>query len=630
MFDILIASPKQANSIEKYGIVWHPVISETGDVIPYTIQDIELECFFNPQKAKSKGAELLSPLEHFRNLISAFWPEPIFLHNKVSDMIFDHLIHHEFVAIRGSASMGKTTCIAIWTKLRQEYYRHLYAAHVFSNSEQGLKVRYWKDCVRFHKSAVVRMFGFPNVHEMEIRADMDSESLGIRCRAVKIYSDLEKETSALAGAHGAKAVDIVIEEADTVRDSVFASINNIWAGVINGRFVALCNPVRKTGPMGKFCEPIQGYARFDVMQPNCGKWGLNYSTSYTTKAGVAIRLDARDSPGMEDPEKFGFLINKKSIEVGEKMSGISALQDVYYYITMGWLQENIDESAFSVITQSDVENKCLLEDIEFIETPITCAAIDMSYRGIDQKIFWPFQLGKCEIDEQKTYAIRLLQPSYITGQPSSMTYYEEVAERVAALVKANNIDPRNIAIDASATQDVFPEMVSKALGINFLIHGTHFQKWSPENKCRVSVSDPRDSRDFCYDRVTELHVLIQEFIRRKQIRCEKPEYMREIIKEGKQRLFLAEGKQGKRKIENKADTKKRLNDRSPDHLDCLCIMVDIARDIHGIYPGMGIDKKLSIKYKENKFLDFVKKMQNIKPRVNRPSFYAKNSQVGNF
>jgi len=609
--------------IHKYGIEWMPVITEEGDVISYTEADIEMECFFLPEKAKSKGAKLLSPLEHFRNLVSCFWPEPIWIHNKVSDLIFDTLIHNEIIGIRGSAGLGKTACLAIWTKIRQEFYREKYAAHIFSHSESGLRIRYWRDCIYFHRMAQTPMFGFPDVHNLCIRANLDNSSLGIICRAVRPFTDLEREASSLSGAHGALCVDVVIEEADTVRESIFASIYNISSGVPDFRFVALCNPVKKTGTMGKFCEPIEGYDNFDVMTPNTHKYKLNYSTLYSTKAGVALRLDARDSPALEEPERFPFLIGKKTIEIGKKLSGISTLQDIMFYNTMGWLQDSINENAFSVITDSDVENKCLLEDIEFIEEPIRCAAIDMSYRGTDRKIFWPCEIGKCIIDDNQTYAIRLLQPSYIEGETSSYRYYEQVAEKMANLIRAYQISPQHVSIDSSSVQDVFPEMLSKALGVSFLIHGTSFQKWSEDDKCYISVSDPRDSREICYDRATELHVLVQEFIRRKQIRTAHPDYVRELIKEGKLRHFVPEGKNGKRKIENKMITKDRNQEKSPDHLDCLCIMANIARDILGIFPGAGIDKKLHFRPKKNSFTEIVSRLRKKTIAVNRPVLYAK-------
>ena len=609
-------------SVFKYGIEWQPYTDASGTLWKFEDYLIEQQCFFNREHWLSRGAKLDSPLEHFKRLVSCYWPTGTvgqFLHNRFSDALFDCLINHEYIGLRGSSSAGKTYCACVWVLMRFNYYRENYSGQIFTTHERGHRDRSWKDLMRLMNTSVIPMFGYPSVADMEIRASMDGSALGIKCKNIQKNSDIDAEVSALSGAHGASVVDMVLEEADGVRESVFAASLNIFAGVPDCRFIAICNPVRKTDFMGKFCQPVDGYDAFDIMRNNSPQYGFNHSVVYKTKAGISIRFDGRDSPGFEDPNKYGKFLTKKTIEHFEKMQDVTPLMKSRFHIYMGWMVDENAENNVQVISDSDV-SRCLIEEPADFDgkTTLVCG-IDAGGSGPDKKVLWIAEVGQCDIDGKRSFAIMFREPHIITSvEPKvNASYFDELASKMASIIKASGVKPQFVSIDISGTNDVFREILSKKLGVNFLIHGTHFNQWPEERYRRISVSDGRDSKDICDKPVTELHVLFQEFMRRKQIRAAHPTYVAQLIKEGKSRMFLMEGKNGKKAIETKHETISRLG-YSPNHLDAALCVCNVVRQRLNIFPGSIDERRMSLEYQDEGLWDMLKnRIKNIRINVNR-------------
>lgn len=594
------------------GIEWCPQ-EVGGRLISHDEYSIALNCYFRYNQLLARGANLGSRLEEWRRLVSTFWPEPVFVHSRYTDLIFDALINHSHCSFIGMTTAGKTSCVALWCLLHFEWYRDEYGASFFSVNEVKLRETAFKELSRYCANASCPMFGKRDITHMAILSSDNADSIGIRCRPLKIETDPIAEITSMAGVHGNKIHDIILEEANACRESIFAAALNIQAGTSGSKIICNANPVELGDtPLSRFHMPVGGYEGFDIMTPNCQQYGCSYCTRWETISGVAIRFDGRDSPGIEDPVRYHFNLRQETIDQYERTKHISPMVRDYYNIIMGWPRAVSAKVTTSLLTEHDESR--VRRDAPPGRIIHDLFGIDTSFQGQDPMVCAHIKVIETEGGARVLHIENIIEIGGSTND--DVEKYKRAAETIAQYIKGqtSRVTEKHIGVDVTNGGYMFPEAIAAALRLPRLPTGVSWSMWSDE---RTSFLDNKStpSRSVCYDRATEIYTLMRDYVRNNMLTASFSSGVEIFLRQARKRYYVPEGKMGKLWIEPKRQYKAREG-ASPDHLDAVCIACMLARDNFKIYPQKADARENAGPAK--KFVDMVFKMQqkrSAKPRI---------------
>jgi hypothetical protein len=191
------------------------------------------------------------------------------------------------------------------------------------------------------------------------------------------------------------------------------------------------------------------------------------------------------------------------------------------------------------------------------------AALDPAFGGDEcqlrlGKIGQPL-VGPRVLEVGKKFLLKIKQKD-----PKPVHY--QIAHQVMDICKEHKVDPRNFAMDSTGNGG----------GVASVLEA----EWSPmiikvefggaPTDRPISNMDPRTGKEAYDRRVTELCFAARELLEGGQLKGMDNETVRQFCA----RLYESSSK--KRKVETKADMKARIG-RSPDDMDCVCVMVELAR-----------------------------------------------------
>ena len=571
------------------GIEWYPQ-EINGTLVNHDEFSIALNRYFNYEKLLKKGAKLGTKLDEWKHLVSTFWPEPVFIHSRFTDMIFDALINYAHCSFIGMTTAGKTSCVALWCLLHFEWHRDEYGASFFSVNEVKLRETAFKELSRYSEHAACPIFGKRDITNLAILSSAGADSIGIRCRPLKIDSDPIAEITSMAGIHGNKTHDIILEEANACRESIFAAALNIQAGTSNSKIICNANPVELgDSPLSRFHMPIGGYESFDIMEPNCQAFGCRYCSRWETLSGVAIRFDGRDSPGIENPTKYHFNLRQDTIDQYEKTKHISPMVRDYYNIIMGWPRTVVSDTQTPLLSDFDEPKvRAAMPPGQIIGD---IYGIDVAFHGDDPIVFAHLRMIELPDGFKHLHVVSI--NAIRKDQKNEIDHYKKCAEAISSYIKGASpkASHKNIGIDVTNGGYLFPEAISHAMGINSLPYGVSWSMWSDEKVSYLALNAP-SSRQICYDRPTEIYTLMRDFVRAGMLTFNPGAGLEIFMSQAKKRYYIPDGKNGKLLIESKREYRRREGG-STDYLDAVCIACVVARDNFKIFPQTNPGKEIS-------------------------------------
>jgi hypothetical protein len=395
----------------------------------------------------------------------------------------------------------------------------------------------------------------------------------------------------------------MIEEAENVPIGIWEDVTNILSNT-NGlnRFKIFCpfNPKDFNGPCALRVEPVDGWASISIEEDE----------EWTSKRGwKVVRLDAYKSENVTSGQELFYGLQTK--EGLDKVIGNAGGVGTPGYFTMarGWFPPTGVDVA--VIPQHLMNE--IYGELEFVESPVSCGALDVALEGGDTAIFALGRWGQCSgywkpapppvpgqpdkgkefvaYKDQNGNAMRRLgvQLEQIFALPKGQTM--ELVEATKRTCQGAMVRGDQLAVDRTGNGAGVHDILIRVFhaGVKGINPST-----SPTEK-KIMEEDQFLPVDEYQMLLSELWFAMRKYIEFGMLKFS-PKIPRDpLFEELTGRQFDPTAK--KRKVESKKEYKSRGH-RSPDRADALAMLVHLVRMMSGQTPS--ITRSMVIRPKEYK------------------------------
>jgi hypothetical protein len=429
---------------------------------------------------------------------------------------------------------------------------------------------------------------------MDGMSEEETLNLKTRLKGVAVQQGTEQEARAnLQGVH-VKYVRLILDELEGMRPAAMDARNNL-SQCEDFRLFYSCNPESWNGPAAKFGTPVDGITSINLD-----------STEWASPYGKVYRFDAYKSPGIEAPEKYPFLPNKKTIDrIVAANAGNEDAPAVWTFLRAFPPPQGAERT---VITPQMVESYAMKDGVTWMQATTRIAACDPAFTAEgDNAVLVTGQLG---LDNRGLMTLCYDNLHYLSIEASSKTpVVQQLVEQIRDIVEQEGIDPLLVAFDDSGSQSVADayEMLIERTGV----YRVNFAARAPD--IAVSMTNPQLASERYKNRVTWLYYLIQELAQRGQIRGLPENAVEQFC------LRRLGAKQKPLTLESKREYKKRTSSTSPDEADACALMAGLARERLGLMPGSSElfpGGMVFPSHSEQVDLSFVRKINNLSSRYN--------------
>ena len=545
--------------VQRYGYEWSYGVSDSA---------IELACFRNYGVVKNWDTGHTRGF-HFENAIKLILPERTvdgrvgYQMSKWSERRIQSFIAEDrkFQTWWGSKAAGKSTDAAAIIFVYYLAAPDCTAAQICSTSKSALMKRIWSELVRFYQmypqnEMPMEYFrGKPAFQYKILNSNQVAEKAGIFGRAL-LRGTVSEAVGEIIGVHNEYNV-LVIDELQASRWAGVEAFDNLDSGR-EAKFLGMGNPVSRLDPLGLASKPKAGW---NSISPSMQEW--------ETEKGFCLYFDGLLSPGIEEPEKYWYLITKDQVETLRKDPGENTPR--FWTMARGWIPP--EGLVQTVITESLIQMFDIQKKVTWAVRPVLLASLDGAFS----------QSGdRCELIEAEVgltidgvMVIQIVKETAINievneGEP--IEYF--VMRRVRDHCTARGIPPSHFALDVSATQTSFAAIFEKEWGPDIF----RCQFGGQAIGERIGEHDLRPAKDVYWNRVTELWYNARAFAINGQLKGLSDDGCRE----GCSRLVLQKG--GKIAVESKDEYKDRTS-QSPDIFDGYTLIVAMAMERFNMRPG---------------------------------------------
>ena len=552
--------------IIKYGLLW------PKDLPDY---QIELACYRELRlDPKFQTGHTLS--YHFERAIQLLWPEKMpdgrkcYIPSKWSYKRIQSWCENDFQTWWGPASAGKTRDAAIILFTHYLSAPDITAISVCSTDKKMLMRRIFGEIVFLYF-----LYG-PKILPMEylrgepsfkfrIPGQQRSSSSNSGIFGVPIIAgQVDKAVGRIIGAHNTFSVLICDELQASYSAVVDQGWDNLSAGCVEAKFLGMGNPTDKMDPLCKASKPKHG--GWDSISPELEQW--------ETERGVCLYFDGLKSPGVEDPDRFPFLLTKKQIDDMRKDPGENSPR--FWSQRRGFLPpDGLIQTVFSsaLIAQHNLQRR----NVEWAGVPTTLGAMDEAFSAQgDRCVLVTARVG------MTIEGIMMLkfEPEIIINlelnDKEAVEYY--ICRKVREHCEAVGVSAQRFGLDVSGAQAAMASMFEREWGQGVF----RCQFGGSASDMEISRDDKAQTvvtaKDIYANRVTELWYNFRRFAVNGQISG----LTDTMCVEASQRILLQKG--GKIAVESKKEMRQRTGE-SPDIIDGCTIIVAMAMERFGMRPG---------------------------------------------
>jgi len=458
----------------------------------------------------------------------------------------------------GPASAGKTADAAVIALVDWLAGHDCTTTILCSTTVKMLKKRIWGEVLRYYTMYQGQLPGVYQKSSLAILSDVDGEMKnGIHGVAIQ-QGTLEEALGDLVGVHNER-VRLVIDEAQATRAAAFEATENLKANP-DFKLLAMGNPISHLDPLGRYSEPASGWG---TVSPAVPEW--------KTKYGVTLFFDGRKSPGILEPKRLPFLLQKRQIEDTIRTRGEES--PAMYSFRIGFCPP--EGLLQAVITESMLVKFHMRDEPVWKTPPQRGAGLDPAYSsGGDRCILAPFEVGELVTGQTAVSFLPYISIQIRASPDTPITYH--ICAEVRRECEQLGIRPDQVGIDCSGTQSTLADVLEKEWGPG--LHRVYFQ--GEPSRRAISIEDNTRGKAAYANRVTELWFTMAQFARYDQIRSMCLDSAREFT----QRLVVEDREP--RLVETKRKMKARL-DVSPDIADAQVVALDYVVERLGIMPGEG-------------------------------------------
>lgn len=587
--------------IEAYGARW-----------PQGFGPVEIEASLYAYEAQRKAApNCLDRHKHFARYLKLIVPETAFAwHRWVYEGV--ELWCEDWFTCIGAAGTGKSAMFGLFVLGDWLVEPSDTVTVLVSTSLDALKARIYKYVCQWHESVIpqYRVGSFRQANPLgllhvdpvtEENPQPQWKGAGILCVGFKAGDSTESIKNHL-GRH-LRRNRIVVDELQGVNPAVLDLWWNMGASG-EFKFGGFGNPQSMFDPLASASTPAGHSSRlaaFDWLHRDMMDVGRRRTKTWPTDQGRCLMLDGRESPGVDDPAKFHYLIGQKHIDAAKKSGGENSVQ--WYAFICGIFPPS--GGANTLLSAKEVkEGKAEERGVSWEGNWEDWIFGDLAHSGEDEKVIQRARVGKAV---GGAWMIDLMEREYIQIDEKAGFISQQIGRFVATKAKLWGVPVNRVAIDATATQGAMIDAVEQAMGGRGVVR---IHAAGPPSNNAVKLGWPQMCKEAYADRAAELAGNLAEFVRAGQIRGMDSILAQQCVS----RVVLPqEENQGKLKL----DPDKRGNNggKSPNEFDALCVGVTALREKAGVHPGQGM--LISLPGSEDKAWKSAAQKFDIRRRGNR-------------
>lgn len=556
----------------KYGAWWPPLLdTKTGKALcPMPDWKIEAKCFLYATKKNLPG--FLGKDKHFLNICRMFFSHekavrPMQINPNIERIIREYC-RHRFTSCAGHGGSGKTEAMAAIAVVEFMIDPSNTAVLVTSTTISDSRSRIWGRIEHYWNNACAYFGGEKNSPGQLVSSQaMIRYKLGDRkddTRGIKLIpgsdNEVKEGVGRMKGFHARRVRFLADELSDLSHKLVDAAKSNLFTNP-DFRMIATFNPSSFFDPAGVFSEPENGWGSVDML--SCDGW--------KTKLGYCVRFDGETSPNIllqraGKPPIWEGLLLLASYEEAKKNNSTTRFMEQYRGC---WSETGHEDSIYS---NSEIIEYLGMKKVDvWTAAPVLAAGFDPAFtHGGDRCALTIVKSGTGICNGHEATCVEVQEVLYLDSDlDTSKDKKEQVVKELKKTCISYNIDPRNLAIDATGGGDVFATLMAKD---DFF--GTKFSKVQFGGAASELVMGGRKGCDKFKNMVSELWYAGKPMLRAGQIKGLTPDIMNEMTK----RLYEEESGGKKRiKVEDKEAMKKRLNGRSSDAADSFFLALHVCR-----------------------------------------------------
>ncbi|MFH1555033.1 MAG: hypothetical protein ABII76_09255 [Pseudomonadota bacterium] len=538
----------------------------------------------------SHGDDAMPKWKHLCRAIAADFPEQFspsvlgYVWSQWSAIRFRALCEERFQVWWGPGSSCKTTDTAVW--MLEDFLAEPRGTTTIlcSTTADMLTKKIWREVCRFWNLLVLggrvelrhfRLFNSQNAHKLIYNNPGDPEGSNVidGIFGVPAYagSKAEQAIGHFSGLHNSKHHRMVIDEFQAMREpSPIEAWDNFKTGA-DAKFVGLCNPMKRDGPEGKESEPENGWDSIDMSMKR-----------FRSKRGVVLFFNGWDSPGVRNPKRYPFAIQREAIEETERQYGAQSPKHLTQSI--GWMPS--EGIANTVMTVAMIQTHAMKAAPEWADEKDvrTVAAYDPAFSaGGDSPVLQPAKVGKFKSGLTGIACLPPIKIALVSGPGIDMTTRQ--ADDVIQQLNALGIEPKDMAIEVTSAQRTLADVIERRWY-------ERTGKWSYCYRIDARES-PSDKRRTLTDKVTwaevvdtcicECWCLFREFGVNGQVRGLSQAAADDFCN----RLLVRNARISRRENLETKEVHRARRKKSPDDGDATAMLSKYCRDVLGIYPGKG-------------------------------------------
>lgn len=492
-------------------------------------------------------------------------PEPLLEKNPWSEKIIRACCREKYIAIGGAASSGKSHIVGAWGIVQWLAAPQETMILITSTDLKGAKQRVWKSIIDMLNVAD----GLPIKQRNSVGSAnfVDSsgkvlESAGLMIVAAGNGKEHEA-AGKLIGLHQKRIVLIVDEMSELSSSIMHAGLSNL-ANNEMFQMIGMSNPNSRFDPFGIWAEPKNGWDSIVVERDYHWKtrWG-----------GYYLRLDGERSPNIEAGEVlYPYLptadkLHDAKSHLGENSRGYLRMYRAVFFDS---------DEAEGIYNEADLQRSGALHQVQ-LQRSVKIAACDPAFTsGGDRSIL---VIGEIGYDNTGQFVLQFTDFIHMRDDATlkSIPRTHQIVRKIKEECQKRNIQAYDFGIDATGAGNPFADVLAGEWSPDFL----RVQFGGKASDLRAAANSRQTGKELYYNRVTELWFSGKDLIRCKQIKGITPDLAREMCSRN---FDTIKGNGGLlMRVESKTDLKSRMG-FSPDYADAAFVLVELARQRHGLLP----------------------------------------------
>lgn len=529
----------------KYGYWWAPKYDHPAkiDLVLYERDDLR----------ERAGSKALSKEDHLRNAIKESYADHVFSFNKWSNALIDEWCNNNMITVWGASSSGKSGGIAMI--LLMDLLADPTTTKV-SLCTSPLKMhgeRCYGSLLKWH-TMLPDTLRIGHTRKAPTPALIMDDSAGQVAGVVCISTDQgesEEDLKKKIGAHQ-KRNRFAVDEPQKCSESILSVFSNFGA---SGHYIEIFfgNPDSWFSPLGKHSLPLH-YKPKEIEEQEPDRWVTK--RTYRGKNGICIVMDGRDSPANDDPS-LTYLAGPEHIADLKANFGEDSMQ----LWTYGIGRMPPSGVADVLISQQDLEGAGCMEKPQGFQGGFTeLVGLDPS-SGRDGCVLLRARVG----DRDGTTQIHVMSKHRIEIEIRKGDVSGQIAAEVARKLREWNVPLVNFASDAGGNQGAQVDRIEAELGQRGA-HRVNTAGAAGKNR----INHMQLANEVYSDRASEVLMNMASLMKQGRIRGVDDQIAHQVT------TRKTENRNGRLKVEEKKEWRGRNGDRSPDDMDSLAIVVELA------------------------------------------------------